>query len=271
MSTDHVPTVESLEGLWTRSLIVWPDGSRDTTTQVRWLQGPGLYCDLRQPEGAPSFEGVHRLADVTPVHLEWMARQEAFAGELTFDGECFEWAREIDLQPRAALPDRGHLRFEDDVLVELGEHVAYVEHWHRRASSAWCSAAARLTDDDGRRVYLVRVDDFFMYARGREQELPAGTTLLECIRTAPSREAALQLFDFEVAFGRIGPLGWTIERSSLPFREGLRFEPRALGCSALAVPDSDPHRGTRERRWRIAELWGDIADLLPVIETVSAS
>lgn len=259
----NVPTLESLKGLWTRSLIAWPDGARDTTTQVWWLQGPGLYCDLRQPEGICSFDGVHCLAEVTPTQLEWMARQDAFAGELSFDGVCFEWKRGIDLQPRATHADRGRLQFEADVLIEHGEHIAYVEHWHRQPSPVERFAAARLTDEEGRQGYLVRVDQFFMYARGHEREMPSGTTLLECVQAAPSHEAAMRLLDCEVALGRIGPAEWVIEHSSLPFRKGQRFDLRALGSSTLTVSDSDFHLGTRERRWQIAELRGPITDLLP--------
>src|SRR5262245_47539272 len=73
------PALEILPGLWIRSLIAWPDGRRDTTTQVFWLQGPGFFADLRQPTGAPDFSRVHRLADVTDTQLTWMSKQEAFA------------------------------------------------------------------------------------------------------------------------------------------------------------------------------------------------
>jgi hypothetical protein len=34
-----MPAVAELRGLWQRSLIVLPDGGRDATTEVRWLQG----------------------------------------------------------------------------------------------------------------------------------------------------------------------------------------------------------------------------------------
>jgi hypothetical protein len=31
----RIPDITGLRGLWTRSLIAWPDGRRDTTTQVQ--------------------------------------------------------------------------------------------------------------------------------------------------------------------------------------------------------------------------------------------
>jgi hypothetical protein len=63
MSNDprQIPELTALRGLWTRSLIAWPDGRRDTTTSVRWLQGPEIYIDLRQPANRPDFSGVGAL------------------------------------------------------------------------------------------------------------------------------------------------------------------------------------------------------------------
>jgi hypothetical protein len=48
-------TPASLAGLWTRSLIILPDGTGDATSVVSWLQGLSLYADLRIPAGRPDF------------------------------------------------------------------------------------------------------------------------------------------------------------------------------------------------------------------------
>jgi hypothetical protein len=257
-----VPTLETLAGLWTRSLIAWPDGRQDTTTQVLWLQGPGFFADLRQPAGAPDFAGIHRLADITDAQLAWMSTQEAFAGELHFDGEHFEWQRDIDLQPRAARADRGRLQFERGVLVERGEHGAYIEHWHRDAGTG-LGCAARLQDEStGNSGYLVRVGTTFMYARGSGLTLPRRVTLANCVQSAPTPEAARRLLDFEVSFGRISPAGWRIERSSLPFRRGQLLGAHATSRSTLLVQDSDFAEGSRERHWRIVALRGHADDAM---------
>lgn len=261
---NEAPTLECLKGLWTRSLIAWSDGTRDTTTEVRWLQGPGLYCDLRQPAESPSFDGATCLAEVTPVQLEWMATQDAFAGELAFDGTCFEWHRSINLQPDGEHADRGYLHFDGDVLIEHGEQLPYIEHWHHHALGAGPVAAAKLeATAAGMQGYLVRVGPFFMYARSSERDLPLGSTLLDCVRGASSHASALKLLDFEVSFGHIGSSGWIIERSTLPFRCRARFNARAQGSGDLIVSDSDFHLGTCERRWRIGEARGRIEDLVP--------
>lgn len=256
MNRAAVPTLETLTGLWTRSLIAWPDGRRDTTTQVFWLQGPGLYADLRQPAPVPGFGRVHRLADVTQDQLDWMATQEGFAGELQFDGEYFEWHRAIDLQPRSDRADRGRLAFEAGLLVEHGESDAYLEHWHRDSIVATATAARLLDENDGCIAYLIRVGSLFMYARGRVAPPPAGKTLAAAIATADTPTNARKLLDFEVAFGHIDSGGWRIERSSLPFRSGQTLEPCATGRSTLSVIDSDFDEGTCERHWRIVDLRG---------------
>ena len=250
------PTLETLAGLWTRSLIAWPDGRRDTTTQVLWLQGPGFFADLRQPAGAPDFSNTRRLADVTDEQLAWMATQEAFAGELHFDGTCFEWQRHIDLQPKGDRADRGRLHFERGVLVEHGEQDAYIEHWHRNPENG-LTGAARLQDDEtGNSAYFIRLGTTFMYARGNTVPLPSDATLAGCVRAAQTREAARRLVDFEVSFGRISPAGWRIERSSLPFRRGQLLTARPTTRSTLSISDSDFLEGTRERHWRIVALRG---------------
>jgi hypothetical protein len=303
------PTLETLKGLWTRSLIAWPDGRRDTSTQVRWLQGPGFYADLRQPDVVPDFSGVRRLADVTDTQLSWMATQEAFAGELHFDGDCFEWQREIDLHPRTSHLDRGHLRFERGVLIERGEGDAYIEHWHRTPLDS-PAAAARLHDStDGSTGFLIRVGVAFMYARGRPQSasttvslpraagagvwlspstsaLPAlaaeisapsaseygvtGLTVAQQIRSATSAEAARRLLDFEISFGRITQDSWRIDRSSLPFRSGQSLAIEATTRSTLRVADSHFEEGTRPRDWRIVALRGPADGAFALISAFSA-
>lgn len=259
------PALEVLPGLWIRSLIAYPDGRRDTTTQVFWLQGPGFFADLRQPIGAPDFSRIRRLADVTDAQLAWMSTQEAFAGDLQFDGDVFEWDRVINLQPRADRGDRGRLVFEDRVLVERGEFDAYVEHWHR-AREPRASGAARLVDEtDGTTAYLIRVDSLFMYARGRaaasaeaEAHFATGTTLTDAVRAAESKQAARQLLDFEVAFGQIDNGTWRIERSSLPFRAGQSLGVCSTGLFTLSLSDSHFTEGVRKRHWRIVDLRGDL-------------
>jgi hypothetical protein len=59
--------------------MTWPNGRRDTTTWVNWLQGPSFYVDLRQPSGRPDFREATSLDQLSRPQIEWLATQEGFA------------------------------------------------------------------------------------------------------------------------------------------------------------------------------------------------
>ena len=120
--------IGDVQGLWRRSLIHWPDGRRDVTTSVTWLQGPNDYADLRVPQQRPDFSGITALNDLTREQMLFLASQEGFAGQLSFDGRFFEWHRHIDYQPKSAMADAGRLWFEDGRMIEEGRDVRYIEH-----------------------------------------------------------------------------------------------------------------------------------------------
>jgi hypothetical protein len=248
-----VPSVEDLPGLWRRSLIAWPEGRRDVTTWVGWLQGATRYIDLRQPADRPDFAGIRGLRALDAEEVTWLAGQEGFAGTFGSDGTWFEWRREIDFQPKALYSDAGALRWEGDVLVEEGRDVAYVEHWHRDATPAAPMAAVTLASDDGNAA-LLRVGDLFMYARARQVALPEGKHLQEHVAGACSLAAAQNLVDCEISIGGVN--GWVIKRSSLPWREGATLAPWRDG-DRLALADVDWHGRAIRRSWRIVSAEGD--------------
>jgi hypothetical protein len=204
-----------LQGLWRRSLITWPGRGSDTTTTVRWLQGPRAYIDLRQPTPLPDFSHAHSLNDLTRGDCMWLARQEGFAGYLSFDGTYFEWHREIDFQPRAARRDSGTLHWEGTVLVETGRDGDYVEHWHRDPSP--------VVDHPSKTV--LRVGPYFMLVRDRA--IPLDTTyptLAEHVAAASNVERARELIDCEISFGETQEDGLRITASTLPYRVGTLLE-----------------------------------------------
>jgi hypothetical protein len=103
-------------GLWRRTLLIDSDGSRDVSTGVAWLQGITAYVDTR-----------------------------GFAGRLTQRDDVFEWQRLIDTAPPGPFPDAGRMRWEAGVLIEVGVHADYVEHWVRQdgpAAPCWALFAA---------------------------------------------------------------------------------------------------------------------------------
>ncbi len=251
------PSLETMPGLWRRSLLAWPDGRRDTTSFVNWLQGPGLYLDLRQPEGRPDFTGETSLSALTPDSMTWLAAQEGFAGELVEEDGWFEWRRDIDFQPKAIYSDIGRLWIEGDVMVEEGKDIPYIEHWHREPIGSMPLWAARLEDrETGQKGAIARMGSLFMIARERYCDVPEGLTLAECVAGAPDMARAQEFLDCEISQGAVTSRGWFVQRSSLPFREGKWLALARMG-DLFEMQDQDRAGKPFTRRWEITDLRGE--------------
>jgi hypothetical protein len=242
------PPLCEMPGMWRRTLIIHADGTRDTTTQVRWLQGPTLFVDLRQSAELPDFLHLRCLNDLSFEDCAALALQSGFAGRLEFDGECFEWRRLIDFQPRAGT-DAGRLWWEEDVLIEAGRDVPYVEHWRRDPSVVTRPrAGVRLCDTQtGAAALLVQVGTVFMFARDRAIALPDARSLAECVAGASSLAEARALLDCEITLGASGSgSAPVILASTHPWRVAERFE----------LPGAPA-------RWEVIEVEGDPGAVWP--------
>ena len=133
-----IPQVAECPGLWRRTLLIDADGSRDTTTDVQWLQGLSAFVDLR---GAGA----------------------GFAGRLSQRGDIFEWTRTIDLQP-AGPPDAGRMSWDGATLVEVGVHADYIEHWQREVEPVEPCWGLLLSGPGSAVAILVRVGSRFGWA-----------------------------------------------------------------------------------------------------------
>jgi hypothetical protein len=247
--------LSDLHGLWRRTLIAWPDDRFDIATEVYWLQGPRSFADLRIPPGAPKHGGGSCLRDLDWPMLRFMALQEGFIGHLEIAGGIAHWHRLFDFQPQDRLADKGRLEFQNEILVERGVERPYVEHWRREPTSDPEVVALWLSAGPAQRPIgcLIATAEAFIYARGRALPLPRGTTLSNLVDDALSLRAAQDLFDCEISFGRRGPQGWRIERSSLPFRAGQSLAPAIDGAGrSLAVGDLTAEGKAFRRAWRIA-------------------
>jgi hypothetical protein len=265
ISRYRVETVADITGLWSRSLIRWPDGSSDTATSVFWMQTPSLFVDLRQPSDRPSFSGVQCLRDLRRDHLGWLACQEGFAGQIHFDGTFFEWQRDIDLQPVASFADAGRFWFESDIMVEEGRDVSYIEHWHREAPALEPCAGIRMKDAErGCLGIVVRFGDLFMYARRRMGEVPLRGKLIDYIERSANLREAQDLVDCEISFGRVENGGWLIERSSLPYKENqlLGLQARGSQTSRVSTTDIVPTGEPLACNWDIMDIQGALTDVL---------
>lgn len=265
----RVPGFDELVGLWSRSLIAWPDGVEDRDTWVNWMQGESIYIDLRQPPGEPDFKNVRGLRDLDREQLTWLAEQEGFAGALHFDGTYFEWRRELDFQPEAIYSDEGKLWFEDGRMVEEGRDIPYVEHWHVEPITRAPVCAVRLQGRaDGLRGFLLRVGTLFMYARGRAVDFPvndgkAGKHLRDYVAEASNLHVAQDLVDCEISQGAITSAGWIIQRSTLPFRTAQNLAPQMFEQTGALVTSDTAHDGRQMlRHWDIVDVEGE-ASFLP--------
>jgi hypothetical protein len=261
--------LSDVQGLWQRSLIEWPDGRRDTTTIVTWLQGPTFFGDLRTPTQRPDFSSASCRNNLTSDQIKWLSTQAGFAGQLVFDGQFFEWQRMIDFQPKAATPDAGRLWFENGKMIEEGRYAPYIEHWHRDEKDPKSpSGALQLTQlDTGVAGLLVRAGQRFMYARDRSMPLATGYTLSERVIAADLDEARA-LIDCEISFGCIIRSDWIIEASSLPYRERASIMPiLSNDMTQFESTDVEGDGTPIKRLWNVVEIEGDMSSIIAGLQT----
>jgi hypothetical protein len=214
-------------GAWTRE---WIDrkGTRSDLYDVRYIQTPTLFADLRIPRDRPQLSHAASFADLTDADLRVLARQRAFAGVTTLSGELATWHHELDFQPSDSSPDIGRLeRLDDAHMYEHATDGSYIESWRSLGSGDGKFLALRV-ERAGRldRLLLVSGDHFF-YVRNRRADLPHAESLDSLIATTrATRAQIIELLDCEFSAGRVrsGAIPWEVQRSTLPWREGKRLD-----------------------------------------------
>jgi hypothetical protein len=240
----QAPVPPHYRGVWRRTLLQTPDAI-DTSTTVFWLQTSRWHADIRLPEGRPDFSGIRSIAECGPLHIDWLARQQGFAGITAVSAdaagtETCEWHRLVDFQPPPATPDAGTMRFDGDALTETGIHADYLETWRRLPDSTRGHAVLQLLDADGQPASPMRLllvaGNHVMHVRGRAAAWPAGVapgTPLAALVPA----GQVDLLDFEISFGERSVDGWTVSRSTLPWLENtsIAMRTRPLDDARLEV------------------------------------
>lgn len=210
------PVPSELWGCWQRVWIEFEDGTRDDTSFVVWLQLPSLMADVRLSAAALDLAGEGGPAgfdDCSLEQLHVLAGSDSSAGATTCtpfvtgaDGVAratAEWSSTVGFQAVSAFPEPGLLELHDDgtVMIERAPSGAYVEEWRLLPGTRGplsCTAQA-----DGSTWY--RAGDVGVLVHDHR----LGGEALDC----------------EFSFARLGPAGWVIEQSTLPWRVGAEITP----------------------------------------------
>jgi hypothetical protein len=263
-----LPAPEWVTGLWRRESIVYSDGTEDRSTCVLWGQTRSLYVDLRIPAGRPSVRGRRCFDEFSRDELLLLAEQMGFAGHIYLEGDLCTWIRAIDFQPNTGRADRGRLKLEGDVLHERGEASSvlakeYHEIFHREAKGERCRAALQCLlpvnggarGDAGATAILVLIDDHFLFARARAEELPHAQSLRELVLSAGNDRSLIHRYlDCEISTGVIdGSDPWQVQSSTIPFREGQRLLPRSSVVKGGDAASFELCSDSEVQHWRMVE------------------
>ena len=216
-----------LWGEWTRDWIQRGE-SRSSTVDVRYLQTPTYFADIRIPKARSGLSGAKSFADLTDPQLRLLASQNGLAGLTTLVGTVATWSDEIAFQPLDGTPDTSRLeRWPPIVMHEFGLDGSFTESWRRVSAGSGKFLVVRMEHSGRLLRYLVVVGNRFVYVRNRSSDLPTASSLEALIEaTKTTREQIVEYLDCEFSSGRIrgGSVPWEIQQSTLPWREGHRLE-----------------------------------------------
>lgn len=254
---------------WERLSVRNDGGPPERTVDVRDIQTPTLFGDVRIPEERPSYRKP--LAELSDAELATLFPQEGFSGYTTVDGVIATWHHEIDYQPPDGSLDIGRLvQAGGRNLFEFGVQADYEEHWwslEDGQGAFFGVKVLRKLPDGTTRVHqiLSLVGDHFVYARNRAVDLPMAPSLAALVeKEKPSRKVLLEWLDLEVSHGFVlgGRFPWEIQLSTIPDREG---EPLAFAEEIVVDPRTGgvTHRGeTPDLIWSFPVNTLDVEDLV---------
>lgn len=250
-------------GVWVRAGHT-DDADVAAAPWARWLQTSQWHAHLHVPAYALAQREPRELDGLSAAQLAALTHQQAHLGGAQVqahpEGELCTWLRQADYQPPAQAPDAAWVVFlAPDRLMRIGVHADDTELWQRLPDSVGrfrCLAGLGAQgQDDGRRVLVAGA--YAMRARLRATVWPRGMrpglSLAEAMMHRPDQ--ALLWLDQELSFGRCQQGRWTVERSTLPAREGQTHRCQMqldADDPGLAWVELDGHA----ERWRVLE-WSD--------------
>jgi hypothetical protein len=257
---------EELLGLWVRDSITLGDGSVDRTTRVWWNQTRKAFVDLRIPAGRAIIRQPRGDVLLPPSVLESLGRQKGFAGHIVVEGARCRWIRSIDFQPQTDRPDEAIIWIEGEMLYEEGSAgsvvgSSYREIYRRLSKADRHCISLRLVERESLNLgghhadqaILVIVDETFMFAKRRPQQLVGTESLSDYLAKANNMDEVQAYLDCEISMGVIGRTweDWIVQHSTLPWREG---QPLGIGGAPIVQSGRIVIHGSSETQiWRIDE------------------
>ena len=206
------------QGLWRRTMLETTE-VRDVDSTVYWLQTECWHADLRVPAGRPDFSRVRSLEQCTPLHLEWLLRQEGFAGTTQVHGNLCEWHRRLDYHPGDGR-DIGYMCFHEAFLEEFGVERQYREQW-QQVPLACRQFSASHAQRNGTQQLLLCAGEYFMHVRPHQLAVHEADNLWSLVEAQhASLDDMRKLADFEISFGLRQKSAMRIVHSTLPWMEG---------------------------------------------------
>jgi hypothetical protein len=247
-----------LTGAWERLWVSNDHGPIEDTVNVRNIQTPTLFGDVRIPKDRPRFPKAKSLRDLTDAELKTLYPQEGFSGYTTTEGYVVTWHHEISFQPPDGSIDIGRAEFTGGRnMFEHGVQSVYLEHWWHLASGDGYFLGVqvmRKLPGGAQRIHelLSVAGDHFIYARNRPFDLPMAPSMAALIKeTHADRQQILAYLDCEVSHGFVlgGSFPWEIQFSTLPYRQG-----EALAFASLI--EVDPRTGQLSHRGELPDqVW----------------
>lgn len=205
---------------------------RSNVDHAYWLQTHRLHAIMVIPAGRPDFSGRKSWADFSDDELMILARQGGVSGACIAAGDILHRRRQVDYLPQRGDPFLRRMRRDGVQLIDEcldGRHRCI---WDLLADGGNEIVALRFHDvevgsggGDQCRGYLLVVGPYFIYVRDRQvptQRAESLAVLAECKNF--TRQQLIDVLDFELSFGsRTGKTPWSIQLSTIPFREGRQL------------------------------------------------
>jgi hypothetical protein len=258
LPTNNTDVPEAYVGAWRK---------RSNVDRAYWLQTHRLHAIIVVPADRPDFSGRRGWDDFSDDELMLLAQQGGVSGACIAAEDVLHRRRQIDYLPQRGQPFLRRMKRDGVQLIDECLDGRHRCTWDLLADSHNEMVGLRFHDvevgssgGNQCRGYLLVVGPYFMYVRDRfvaTQNAESLAMLAELKNY--TREQLIAVLDFELSFGRRdGPRPWTIELSSIPFREGRQLMSDAVLHRIITSAGQGPEKITRAginylRYWTLDE------------------